>query len=58
MTVIKHKNKFTRHMETKEGFPIKVWLNRKTGGILPTNWKQQSSFLSKNTKVKREVAHG
>lgn len=53
-----HKNKTVRRMMTKEGFPVKVWINRKTGGILPTHWKQQAGALSNNTQMKREAKRG
>lgn len=40
------KNKVTAKVHTKEGMPIKVWANSKTGTVLPSNWKQQAGFLA------------
>lgn len=40
------KNKIIAHVHTKEGMPIKVWANQRTGVVLPSNWKQQAGYLA------------
>jgi hypothetical protein len=58
VTKTKKKKKIARHMQTKQGFPVKVLINQTTGGILPSNWKQQANYLSNNATIKREGARG
>lgn len=48
------KNKTVIMAQTQEGFQVRAWLNRKTGVILPTNWKQQAGTLARPA-VTREV---
>ena len=50
------KHKSIGMVRTKEGFDIKVWFNRKTGTVLPTNWKQQAGYLASNSKIKVQAA--
>ncbi len=32
--------------QTAEGFQVRAWHNRKTGTIVPTNWKLQAGTLA------------
>ncbi len=40
------KNKSTMLAQTKDGYQTKVWINRKTNTMLPTNWKLQAGTLA------------
>lgn len=51
------KNKIIAHVHTKEGMPIKVWANQKTGVVLPSNWKQQAGFLAGPVEITKRLAN-
>ena len=40
------KNKAVSWVTTRHGYRVKVWINRRTGTVLPTNWKIQAGMLA------------
>lgn len=45
------------HVVTTAGFGIKVYGNKRTGVVIPTNWKQQASILAGPPMITKRMAN-